>query len=315
MLGSHTFLHKIGIGDSVWNIIFGMIFRTCCSATYTKHFFEKTLSLEFFIKVSIVLLAVDINEILSISAKGVAVSWGETTILLGVMYLIGVYVIRAKKEEALVTVSGASICGSSASMAVADGIKADKNIAINVILIMSVLTVPLIPSMPPVGEAIGFNENTMGAWIGGSVDSTGAVVATLNALSVKTIHTGIVIKMLQNILIGPVLLIIVACWYRTVSLMMLWEKFPKFVLGFLITAGILTGIPREHVELIKANSFVMSEWFAAISFVLIGMEIDLRKLRSQIMENKKIFILYILTQSVDLVSTAGIAYLMFTMTP
>lgn len=77
------------------------------------------------------------------------------------------------------------ICGSSAAVAIAGSIhtsKDEKRLQIKqstqtIIAIMGLLNTPLLPLMALVHTSLGINPIVVGSWIGGSIDSTGQVIA------------------------------------------------------------------------------------------------------------------------------------------
>lgn len=184
-------------------------------------------------------------------------------------------------------------------------------LAVTYIAIMSVLTVPLIPLVPMFATWRKFPAALTGAWIGGAIDSTGAVMTSASLLNGDTLKSAIVVKMLQNILIAPIALVITLIWSRRFKLRILWDKFPKFVLGFLLVATITTLLPDHLGTPVVNNSFVISEWFSGVSFVLIGFDIDLISIWRQLVERRWIVSFYIFGQIWDICSTLGTAYLVF----
>jgi uncharacterized membrane protein YadS len=242
------------------------------------------------------------------------VSWIETIILLYTIYNLG-KILNMDTNTSLVVSSGLAICGSSAAMTISECVNADSSITMIFIAIMSILTIPQIPLLPfadkLIMKIITINNETEGAWIGGSIDSTGAVVATSSLAGVDIVKSAIVIKMLQNILIAPIALFVTIKWTSEYKLIILWKKFPKFVLGFMLVAIITTSLPILLSELVSANSFILSEWFSGLSFILIGYEIDITKIFTDLFINKKILLLYIIGQSFDLFTTFMVSYLCF----
>lgn len=130
---------------------------------------------------------------------------------------------------AIAVSGGLSICGSSAVAAIADATNGDAATSKTIIFVMSLLSIPAIPIVPIVGNALKFNNNTLGAFIGGSIDSTGAVVASGSLCVPSVFKAAVIVKMIQNIWIGPVVVGISAIKFKTFSPIKLWENFPKFV--------------------------------------------------------------------------------------
>lgn len=305
ILGTYQTLFNIGLGTSIWCILFGMGFRMLTNG-------EGFLPLDFYIKVSIILLAVNLKKVLFIGAKGLVVAWAETSFTLFTVFLFGYYVLKMIPEEAITVAGGLSICGSSAVVSIVEVVNLQSSLSKSIIFIMSILTIPVIPLVPIVGDALKFNSTTLGVWIGGSVDSTGAVIASASLRAPEVFQAAVIIKMIQNIWIGPVTAVISIIKHRTFSLIKLWDSFPKFVLAFLVVGLITTFLPSDLSENVVNNSFIVSEWFSSMAFVLIGFGIYIPNIPKEMKENRKILLLYATGQTFDLIITAVISYVMFT---
>lgn len=306
LVGSFQTLFNLGLGTAIWCIIFGMFFRLLSKDA------SGFMPLEFYIKISIVLLAVNLKNFLIVGAKALLVGWAETTFVLVSVFALGYYILKMDPNVAVTVAGGLSICGSSAVAAIADSTNVDTTISKTIIFVMSIFTIPAIPLVPIIGNALHFNNNTLGAWIGGSIDSTGAVVASASLCLPAVFRTAIIVKMIQNIWIGPIVVGICIIKFKTFAPKKLWDNFPKFVLGFLVVGFITTFIPEPLGEIVVSNCFIISEWFSSISFVLIGYSIYIPQIPKEITKHKKILLLYAIGQSLDFVTTAAVAFLMFT---
>ena len=58
--------------------------------------------------------------------------------------------------------------------------------------------------MPAIIKAVGIPHVLGGAWMGGTIDATGAVAAAGAFLSERALHVAATIKMIQNVLIGVI---------------------------------------------------------------------------------------------------------------
>jgi len=101
--------------------------------------------------------------------------------------------------------------------------------------------------LPAVCRWLDLDPVVAGAWIGGTVDATGAVVAAGAALGGEAEKTAAVVKMIQNMLIGIVAFAIAIYWVTVVERdpdgsrvnpMEIWRRLPKFILGF-VAASVL----------------------------------------------------------------------------
>lgn len=310
ILGSFLVLKKLGLGTSFWCIILGCFIRIIWRDT--EHYIKRLMSMEFFIKTGIVLFAIDIQEILKMGSRGIVVAWVETTLLLSLVYCIGIYIVRLDKMRTLLISFGLSICGSSAIMAISDIIESEQEHTNVSITILSLFTIPFINAIPTISQIYGLSSVVSGIWIGGTVDSTGAVIASASLLDKIALNSAIVLKMLQNIIIGPILLVVTSFWYKSIKPSILWERFPKFVIGFLSVCIIVSLLQNNLREMITQDCFIISEWFSNISFILIGLDIDIYILKRLIIKNWKMILLYTIGQTIDVFTTLGFTLLMFT---
>ena len=310
IIGSFTILKKLGLGTSFWCIILGCFIRIIWRDA--EHYIKRLMPMEFFIKTGIVLFAIDIQEILKLGSRGIVVAWVETILLLSLVYCIGIYIVRLDKTRTLLISFGLSICGSSAIMAISDIIESEQEHTNASITISSLFTIPFINGIPAISRIYGLSSVVSGIWIGGTVDSTGAVIASASLLDKTALNSAVVLKMLQNIIIGPILLVVTSFWYKSIKPSILWERFPKFVIGFLSICIIVSLLQNNLREMITQDCFIVSEWFSNISFILIGLDIDLYILKRLIIKNWKMILLYTIGQTIDVFTTLGFTLLMFT---
>jgi len=113
-------------------------------------------------------------------------------------------------------------------------------------------------------------ESILGAWIGGFVDTTGAVVASASILKDPSglkigVKTASLMKMIQNILIGPIALLAILIIHgrKTLKCMVMWERLPKFVIGFLVTMAMFSiySSTVSSNDKVYTGLFFLSEWY------------------------------------------------------
>ncbi len=196
-----------------------------------------------------------------------------------------------------------------------------------------IFTVLMMIFMPMFIHAVGIGEILGGAWMGGTIDSTGAVVAAGAFLGPQAETVAAVVKMIQNILIGVVAFFVALFWITLVErdpdaprpgLMQIWVRFPKFIVGF-VTASILfsfvlvplfaslfegDGLKLVESGVIKAVTNPLRGWFFCLAFVSIGLESNFNELAKQ-MEGGKPMVLYAVGQSFNLILTLAVAWLAF----
>jgi uncharacterized membrane protein YadS len=172
-----------------------------------------------------------------------------------------------------------------------------------------------------------------GAWMGGTIDSTGAVVAAGAFLGPRAEAVAAVVKMIQNILIGVVGFFVALFWITSVErvpgaprpgLIQIWVRFPKFIVGF-VAASLLfsfilvplfaslfegNGLKLVESSVIKAVTNPLRGWFFCLAFVSIGLESNFKEMAEQL-EGGKTMMLYVVGQSFNLVLTLAVAWLAF----
>jgi len=164
--------------------------------------------------------------------------------------------------------------------------------------------------------------------MGGTIDSTGAVAAAGAFLSERALYVAATIKMIQNVLIGVIAFGVALYWCarvecvpgQRVSVMEIWHRFPKFVLGF-IMASIVSSLVYQHLGndvgyvlidhgAIRGMSKIFRGWFFCLAFTSIGLATNFRELKAYFKGGKP-FILYVCGQSFNLILTLVMAYIMF----
>jgi uncharacterized membrane protein YadS len=187
-------------------------------------------------------------------------------------------------------------------------------------------------AMPAFIRAVGIPDILGGAWIGGTVDSTGAVAAAGAALGEKAMYVAATIKMIQNVLIGVTAFFVALYWTtkvepaengmpgRKVGMGEIWNRFPKFVIGFLIAsilASLISGSLGSDLSgalvnegLVRGIAGPMRTWCFVLAFTSIGLGTNFRELAHYFKGGKPV-ILYVCGQSFNLVLTLTMAYIMF----
>lgn len=146
------------------------------------------------------------------------------------------------------------------------------------------------------------------------MDSTGQVIASASLGGGAVLETATIVKMAQNVAIGPVCLILALFFNHSFQARILIDKFPLFVFGFFVTSAVLTIIRAQGSEtvtdLVASNSWIIAEWMNLVGFALIGVSLDFKKFLNS-SRDRSILYAYLAIQAVDILTTLGWAYLMF----
>ncbi len=328
MMGGQSNMRYYGIGTEAWAIILGMLIANTVG---TPNWVKPALQVEYYIKTGLVLLGAEIlmDKIIAIGIPGLFVAWVVTPIVLISTYIFGQKVLKIPSKTLNITISAdMSVCGTSAAIATAAACRAKKEELTLAVGISLLFTAIMMIVMPAVINAMGLPAVLGGAWIGGTVDSTGAVAAAGAFLGEKAMYVAATIKMIQNVLIGVTAFGVAVYWVTRVErqegtqvgLMEIWHRFPKFVLGFLAASIICSYISSElgsdmsqgllTAGTIKSLTSPLRGWCFNLSFAAIGLATNFRELTHYFKGGKPV-ILYVCGQSFNLLLTLTMAYIMF----
>jgi uncharacterized membrane protein YadS len=326
VLAGQQVIKHYNLEYALWALLVGLIISNTVG---TPKWLRSAVRTEFYIKTGLVLLGAEVlfNRLLSLGAPGVFISWVVTPVVLISTYVFGQRVLGIKSRSLNMVISAdMSVCGVSAAVATAAACRAKREeLSLAVGLSLS-FTVIMMVVMPAVIEALDMGPVLGGAWIGGTIDSTGAVAAAGGILGDTALAVAVTIKMIQNILIGAIAFGVAVYWVTCVdrssdqprpSLMEVWRRFPKFVLGFLAASILFSAIAAQGPEgnavvsaVLDGTSGTLRGWFFCLAFVSIGLETNFRELR-QYFTGGKPLVLYVCGQSLNLLLTLVMAWLMF----
>lgn len=325
---SNATMKHYGIGYAAWAIIFGLLISNTIG---TPKWVMPAVQTEYYIKTGLVLLGAEIlfGKILSIGIPGIFVAWVVTPIVLVSTFWFGQKIIKMPSKTLNITISAdMSVCGVSAAIATAAACKAKKEELTLAVGLSLVFTSVMMVVMPLVIKAVGMPHVLGGAWMGGTIDATGAVAAAGAFLSERALYVAATIKMIQNVLIGVIAFFVALYWVakvekvegQTVGLIEIWHRFPKFVIGFIV-ASILFSLLYESIGkdvgyvvvehgVLRGFSRICRGWFFCLAFTSIGLATNFRELKSYFKGGKPL-ILYVVGQSFNLCLTLLMAYIMF----
>lgn len=245
---------------------------------------------EFFLKTGLVLLGASINlaEIAAFGMKGLV----QAVILISSVFLFTWFVARwlgiEEKLRALLSASVA-ICGVSAAISAAGAVLAKKEQLVYVTGLVILFALPLMFFQPAAAKWLGLTPDVAGAWIGGNIDTTAAVVGAGTLHSQQALKVASITKISQNALIGVVAFLLALYWVAVVerkpgqrpSLWEIWKRFPKFVLGFVLASIVVTlALAKGWVAPdVSRDLRHLREWFFMAAFLSIGFGLSLRGLR------------------------------------
>lgn len=159
---------------------------------------KKSLHSEMYVKIGLVLLgtAVIFGDILKAGSLGLIQA---LVVVLSVWYFAFWLCKKLKidKEMSLMLSSAVSICGVSAAIATSGAIKGDTKKLSYVISLVLITAVPMMIFMPYMAEWLGLSQEVTGAWLGGSIDTTGAVAASGSLVGEEALRLALSLSFLK----------------------------------------------------------------------------------------------------------------------
>lgn len=326
-LAAQTTVKAYNLEYALWALAIGLVISNTVG---TPAWIKPAVLTEFYIKTGLVLYGAKVlfGTLLTLGPPGLCVAWVVTPIVLISTYWFGQRVLKIPSRKLNMVISAdMSVCGVSAAIATAAACRAKKEeltLAIGISLSFTVLMMVLLPA---VVRATGMNEIVGGAWIGGTIDSTGAVGAAGEMISEAAGSAAITIKLIQNLLIGVLAFGVALYWVKYVErdadgpepdVWEIWRRFPKFVLGFLAASLVFSTLhatlprgPEIVSATLKGGTEPLRSWFFTMAFVSIGLESNFRQLGHYLRGGKPL-ILYACGQTLNLLLTLLMAWLMFT---
>lgn len=301
-------------------VVFALIMGLLISNTMgTPEWLKPAVQTEYFIKIGLVILgsAILFFEILQGGALGII----QAILVVSVVWYACFWIARKLKVDddfAAILSTAVSICGVSAAIAACGAVQGDKKKLSYVTSLVLVIAVPMMILMPMAVKAFGIPELVGGAWIGGTLDTSGSVVAAGALISEAAMKAGVIVKFSQNVLIGVAAFILSVWWVfkkgaetgEKPSAKIIWERFPKFVLGFLVASIVFSFfLHSDTIAGVKGNlSFLTKMWFA-LCFTSIGLDTRFGDLVK--MEGGRPALAFISAQTINIFWTLILAYLLF----
>jgi uncharacterized membrane protein YadS len=314
--GNYSVLYY-GLEYVLWCLFLGLFVSNVLGVPQWLMVAVKT---EFYIKTGLVILGAGIlfTEIVQAGAYGIV----QAVLVVGVIWYFTFWVakkLQVDDEFAAILSSAVSICGVSAAIATSGAVKGDPKKLSYTTSIVLICAVPMLVFQPIISKALGIPDVVAGAWLGGTLDTSGSVVAAGALISETAMKTGVIVKMSQNVLIGFAAFILAVVWtfkgrtgpgVEKPGLMEIWYRFPKFVLGFMIASVIFSFVlSPKTVEATKGLLGGLRTWWFALAFTSIGLETrfaDLAKLGGG-----RPALAFLLGQIVNIFWTLLLAYLIF----
>jgi len=338
VMAGQSVVKEYGFEYVFWALLLGLaISNTVGTPTWLR----PAVRGELFIKWGLVLLGAEVllGKLVALGLPGILVSWVVTPIVLVSTFLFGCHVLKIRSPSLVMVIAAdMSVCGVSAAIATAAACRAKREELSLAIGLSLSFTAVMMVVMPLAFRYAGVDDIVGGAWIGGTIDSTGAVAAAGAALGDRAMKVATTVKMIQNVLIGVIAFAVSVYWAaryptdedggsesgqaadgqpRAGFLSEVWHRFPKFVLGFLAASLIASSLAWSGSvgESIADGAVAnvtkhLRNWLFCLAFISIGLETNVRSLLPALSGGRSL-VLYVVGQSLNLTLTGLMAYLVF----
>lgn len=295
ILGSWNPAKALNLEAPVLALIIGMIIGNLVKI---PDWFDAALRTEFYVKIGIVLMGATLPFTLILQSGPVAFLQATfiavTTFL--TIYFAATKLFGLDRRFGATLGAGGSICGVSASIAIGSSVNAEKNhvsIAISMVVVWATIMVFFLPI---VSHAFNLTQGQAGAWIGTSEFADAAGIAAAAQFGDAGITSFTLMKVVgRDMFVGiwafALAIISVTKWEvgtdsTKPNAGVIWQRFPKFVLGFFIASIIMTfvttGITPEVNEVISSDVIspikALRGWSFVFCFLCIGLTTRFKEL-------------------------------------
>ena len=298
-----------------WALLVGLLISNTVGV---PDWLKPAIRTEFYIKTGLVIMGFSVlfSNIAKFGLYGLGIAWIVTPIVIIFMWWLGTKVLKIDNKPLVITMASAtSVCGTSAAIATGAAAKCKKDDLSIAISISIIFTILMMVFEPMIIKACGMNQLMGGALIGGTVDSTGAVVLAGNALGAEAEQSAVLVKSIQNILIGFIAFF-VAIFFATrvensgaekVGAGEIWKRFPKFIIGFFVASLVASFIiqPLFGGDQVGAINKVLDQyknWCFVLAFTSIGLDTNFKEIARQ-MQGGKVLWLYVVGQTFNIALT------------
>ncbi|MGJ7030004.1 YeiH family protein [Niabella hirudinis] len=318
VLAGNSVMRDLNLEAVIFSLALGLIIGNCFRL---PAWVREVLNAELYVKIGLVLLgcAVIFSDVMKAGGLGLIQA---LVVVLSVWYFAFWLCRKLKVDDDLTMMisSAVSICGVSAAIATSGAIKGDSKKLSYVISMVLVTAVPMMIFMPVIANYFNFPEQVTGAWLGGSIDTSGAVVASGSLVGEEALKISTIVKFSQNVLLGIAAFAISVYWTYTKSntagsqekptLRLIWQRFPKFILGF-IGASLLFSFfitPEVNASVKSGLKSIQGLWFG-LAFTSIGLETRFADLFKN--NSRKPLWAFLIAQTFNVIITLIIAFLLF----
>lgn len=310
----------------LWALLLGLLISNTVGV---PEWLKPMLIGDSIIKMALVIFGAEVlfGKLVALGPPGIFTSWLVTPVVLVTTFWFGQRILKISSPSLNMVISAdMSVCGVSAAIATGAACRAKKEEISYAIGVSLLFTAVMMVLQPKIVLWSGMDKLVGAAWMGGTIDSTGAVAAAGAILGKDAATVANMVKMIQNVLIGVIAFAVAAYWtsrYHVdeekgqIGVSEIWKRFPKFVLGFLGASLVFSFLPyfTQHQGLIadtitKEITTPLRTWMFCLAFVAFGLETNFRQLWQYLRVGKPL-ILYLVGQIWSMILSLIMAYIMF----
>src|SRR5271165_3177618 len=278
-------LHFPNIEYVLWAILIGLVVSN--TVGIPSVFQPGVLTYEFWLKGGIVLLGSRflLGDVLKLGGISLTLVVVELAVAFSLMTLLGNWFGLKPKLTSLLAV-GSAVCGVSAIIATKGAIDADDEDSSYAIAAILALGAIALFTFPLIGHWLHMGDRAFGLWAGLAVDNTAEATAAGALYSEAAGKIAVLAKTTRNAMIGFVVLGYAIYWAGKGQAQpvqskaaFLWQKFPKFVLGFLLISLLATFGSFTQPQIGSLAN--LSRWAFLLTFAGVGLRTNLKELRMQ----------------------------------
>lgn len=269
----------------LWAILIGLFLSNV--ARVPQVFRPGIATYELWLKLGIVLVGAKFlfADMLHLGGLSLVLVFVELALSLTVMTLLGRLFRLPPKLTSLLAI-GSSICGVTAIMAAQGAIEPDEEDTSTAIAAILTLGAIALFAFPAIGHALHMGQQPYGIWTGLAVDNTAEATVTGAIYGDEAGRFAVLAKTARSAFIGFVVLGYAVYWASRGQAnrvenkaRFLWQKFPKFILGFVAISVLATSGFFSKGQLTSLSN--LSKWAFLPAFAGVGLRTQLRDLVNQ----------------------------------
>ncbi|BDG60065.1 YeiH family protein [Caldinitratiruptor microaerophilus] len=289
LAGEARRLPGLGLVDyPLWAAGLGLAARGLLGAMGLRGRVRRAARTELYLKIGVVLLGagISVGDVLQVGVRAILQSVVLVLVVFVTTWLVaGALGVDPRLRAILAT---AVSVGMSGAVAAAGVTRARREQVAYAAALVVAFALPLMVLQPLAARLLALPDAVAGAWIGGNIDTTAAVLAAGALYGERAMRVAAVVKISHNLLIGAVTALLSLYWVTRLEPgagarprpRELWARFPKFVLGFVaasFAASALAGTGHLDRAALEAVASLRNA-FLTLAFVSIGLETSFRGL-------------------------------------